>query len=812
MTRQRGLVGSTSPFERPFRTNFVTQFTYREIPPSLSYIATLNRFPLTLFILACTVFHGALPLAFSLDLENHPGKAIYQKLCLECHGETGQPAEGIDADPLVGNRSIESLAGRIERTMPEDEEHLCVGDEANSVAEYVFHAFYSPEAQARLTGIRTDLTRLTGPQLQNSVSDLIGSFLGTNHPPEITKPGLKGSYSLNNKTRAGNSKFETEKFDRVDSRIRFDYGEGIPKLPDGKSSEMKQFSVSWRGSIYIRETGNYEFTLRTRNGANLYINERNDKNEPTIDAWVAPNNEVRDETGKIFLLGGRRYYLRLDFFRYQEAKSSIELLWTPPHGVFETVPARVLTTEISHQHFIPQTSMPADDRSFGYERGSSVSRVWLDAVTSTAFETANAAASRREELARTKSSEKDREKKIREFAREFVARAYRRPLTPDEIERHVETHFRETDSEEDAIRRIALYALTSPQFLYPGTAFESPDEPWAIASTLALSLWDSIPDLRLRNAVMKNQVSAPNHQKARVARMIKDGRTRNKLQGFFHHWLELSRAENVAKDKELYPEFSQQVMADLRMSLELFLDDVVWSDQSDYRELLLSDQLYLNPRLGNIYGKKGLKGGFEKVSFPKQGRTGVITHPYLLTNFAYHNNTSPIHRGVFLTRNIVGLPLNPPPEAIEFEDNHFPANLTMREKVTEMTQAKACMACHSTINPLGFSLEGYDAIGRWRDRADGKPINDDSVLETDYGNKIDIKGPREVATYAAESPVAHDAFVRQLFHHITKQPLLAYGIDTPELLEEEFRKSGFNIRNLIEKIAITSTQPSQPDS
>lgn len=750
--------------------------------------------------------------AHALDLEQHPGKAIYQKLCLDCHGESGQAPAGSEADPLIGNRTLESLAGRIERTMPEDEEHLCVGDDAKSVAEYVFHAFYSPAAQSRINEVRTDLNRLTGPQLQNSVSDLVGSFLQTNHPPTITKPGLQGSYELNNKTRAGNNQFEREKFNRVDPHIAFDYGVGIPKLPEGMQSEMEQFTVTWRGSIFIRETGDYEFTLRTRNGANLFINERNDKNEPTIDAWVAPDNEIREENGKIFLLGGRRYYLRVDFFRYQEAKSMIELLWKPPHGVREPVPASVLTTEIAHQHFVPQTSMPADDRSFGYERGSSVSRVWFDAVTSTALETANAVAARRDELAKTKPDDAERDKKIRNLAREFVARAYRRPLTPDEIERNVETHFRETDSEELALRRIVLYALTSPQFLYPGSSFESPTGPFAKASALALALWDSVPDQRLRDAAMKGHLSTPNHVRARASRMIEDGRARHKMQGFFDHWLELSRAENVAKDAALYPDFSPEVLADLRMSLELFLDDVVWSETSDYRQLLLSDKLYLNPRLGRIYGKTDMKGGFESVSFPKQDRTGVITHPYLLTNLAYHNNTSPIHRGVFLTKNIVGLPLNPPPEAIEFEDNHFPANLTMREKVTEMTQAKACMACHSTINPLGFSLERYDAIGRWREREGGKAINDDSILETDYGNRIDIKGPREVARYAAESPSAHEAFVRQLFHHVIKQPLLAYGVDTSDRLEEEFRKSGFNIRNLLQQIAITATQPTQPDS
>jgi len=753
-----------------------------------------------------------------IDLENHPGRAIYDKMCVECHGPKGEGTEDSDADVLFGSRSIESLAGRIERTMPEDEEDHCVGEEAEKVAEYIYHAFYSPDAQARLYGVSRDLTRLTGPQLKNSVTDLIGSFRNASHPPEIQDHGLKANYTLDDKKKAGNNDFEKQKFERVDPRIRFDYGKGIPELPKGMETELTQFRVNWRGSISVPETGEYEFTIRTRNGAKLYVNEHDGKKEPTIDAWVAPNNEIREESGKVHLLGGRRYFLRLEFFRYQEPKSYVELLWKTPHGVRETVPSRVLTPGWSRERFVSTTPMPADDRSDGYERGTSVSRVWFDAVTSTGFEAAEHVAEHLEELAginEKKDGEAKRSEKIRNFAREFVARAFRRPLTEQEVAEHVTAHFKKADGRETAVRRIVLYAITSPQFLYPDTSFDSPSDPWARASALALALWDSVPDDQLRKAARSGKLENPQEVRKQAARMIHDSRTRHKMRGFFHHWLELSRAENVAKDDELYPQFSPEVMADLRKSLHLFLEAVVWSEDSDYRRLLLSRDLFLNPKLAKIYdnpGKREIKGGFEKVSFPKQGRTGVITHPYLLTNLAYHDNSSPIHRGVFLTRNIAGLPLRPPPEAVEFEDSDFDPDMTMREKVTKLTRAKACMACHSTINPLGFSLEHYDAMGRWRAKEEGRPIDDDSVLETDGGDRVDIKGPRDVAKYAANSPAAHSAFVRQLFHHVAKQPLLAYGPGTADRLERQFRERGFNIRALLQSMAVTAAQPTQFDS
>ncbi|MEM7603039.1 MAG: DUF1588 domain-containing protein, partial [Verrucomicrobiota bacterium] len=245
----------------------------------------------------------------------------------------------------------------------------------------------------------------------------------------------------------------------------------------------------------------------------------------------------------------------------------------------------------------------------------------------------------------------------------------------------------------------------------------------------------------------------------------------------------------------------------------LFIEDTVWSDRSDYRKLLLlSDEVYINRRLGEVYGVPDAPWHFTKKKLPGTQRAGVITHPYLLTAFAYHNNTSPIHRGVFLTRNIAGMPLKAPPEAIEFAEHDFPADLTMREKVTELTKAKSCMACHSLINPLGFSLEHFDAMGRFRETDGKNPINDDSLLVTDAGKRVDIEGPRDVAEFAAYSPTAHRAFIRQLFEHAAKQPMNAFGMNTDNRLLKHFQENQFHIRDLLAEIAILSTEPVIPES
>lgn len=181
----------------------------------------------------------------------------------------------------------------------------------------------------------------------------------------------------------------------------------------------------------------------------------------------------------------------------------------------------------------------------------------------------------------------------------------------------------------------------------------------------------------------------------------------------------------------------------------------------------------------------------------------MVTHPYLLTSFAYHDNTSPIHRGVFLTRHIVGMRLKPPPEAIKFEDSRFDPHLTMREKVTELTRNQSCMGCHATINPLGFSLEHFDAIGRWRAREKDKPIVSKGEFIDSTGAEVKLSGARDLAVYAAESPVAQAGFVAQLFDHVAKQPVEAYGPETLDRLWVSFTRSGFKIRDLLVEMAVT---------
>lgn len=738
----------------------------------------------------------------------HPGAAIYQKSCAECHGKRGEGVKEEFDEPLIGERSLPALTKRIKRTMPEEDPGSLSDEEAAQVSAYIYEAFYSPSAQARLNPPKLDLARLTVPQYRTTVADLIGSFRGGFQNPPTGERGLKGRYSgrpvekpAEPKPADENTgevkKKEDVRFERVDPQVAFSFG---TESPDPATMGTEQFSVRWDGSVFAEETGTYEFVLKTENGARLHVNDNNRK---FIDAWVKAGTEVREERKSIFLLGGRAYPLLLEFFKYKDKTASIQLLWKPPHGVLEPIPERVLSPQSVKPTMVVSTTFPADDRSVGYERGTGVSKAWLQATVEAAGAVADHIELNLAELAGAKPDAPDRAERLKDFCGRFVAAAFRRPLN-EEQQQLIEAQFSAGKSPEVAVKRVVLFALKSPHFLYPELGTSEQPDAHDIAARLALTLWDSLPDAKLLEAAAAGKLRTRAEIAEQTRRMLADARTKAKLSAFFHHWLELDRSELPTKDPEAFPGFDEAVLADLRTSLELFVNQVVWSERSDYRELLSADYLLLNARLAKFYGKPEVGAGFQPVAFDRSERAGVVTHPYLMAALAHGSQTSPIHRGVFLTRNVLGVSLKSPPNAVAFEDSKFDPTFTMREKITELTRDTACMSCHSVINPVGFALEQLDAVGRWRTEDNKKPVNATAELAIDDAEKVRFAGPRDVAEFAAKSETGQRAFVRQLFQYAVKQDTRAFGSDTLEQLHRSFVTSEFHIQKLLSEIAISA--------
>ncbi|MDP1560420.1 MAG: DUF1592 domain-containing protein [Pirellulaceae bacterium] len=774
------------------------------------------------------------------------GAQVYQQKCANCHGELGQGVAGVYDSAIFGERSIPELARLVERTMPEGEPEECVGEEAEAVARYIHREFYSPAARIRQgldQPLQVELSRLTVPQYRNAVADLIAYF--TPHPEQVRqgsgrrrrgeqKPesaetdssteesaGLRGAYFAS----AGMSKANQLIDSRVDPRLEFNFGDSVPfeGLP------KDQFAIVWEGSLIARDTGEYHLRVTTPNGARVYLNLdpssglhklRDDSSAagqfPLIDAWVGSGTE-REESARIMLLGGRRYPIRVEFFKYQEPTASLRVEWKPPHGVWSVLDGEHLTAAASGRTFVVETGFPADDRSLGFERGASVSPDWYSAITNGAASAAEEVIHRlpllsgvqplTKEQAEDPAAQAARVQQLQDFVIRVATVAWRRPLTEEETNLLRTRPFADQTQSEAAVRQAIVWILCSPSFVYADMSpnATAPDAN-AVANRLALALWDSIPDSTLGAAAQAGELTSLANVEQQAWRMLDDGRTRHKLHGFFQRWLMIEQRD-LTKDATLYPGFDPAIIADWRRSLELFIDHVVWTEKSDYRELLTSEEVWLNARLREYWGASHDSTsqettGFQPVTLEANRRAGVLTHPYMLSALAYHNNTSPIHRGVFVSRNVIGRALRSPPVAIAFENDEFPADLTMRQKVVHLTQDASCLSCHTIINPLGFSLEHFDAVGRWRDAEGESPIDSRSDYETEDGDVVALSGPQDIAKLALQSPAAHRVFVSQLFQHLTKQIPAAYGPDVLAELVDSFQQDQYHIQRLMVRIAV----------
>lgn len=759
------------------------------------------------------------------------GEQIYHQACASCHGAKGEGTLESYPHPLVGERSVGELAVYISKTMPEDKPGTIVGEEARKVSQFIHETFYSPTAQARNKPVRVELSRLTVRQYRNAVADLIGSFRGTGRiePQE----GLRGEYFKSR--RIGGRERAIE---RIDPVVAFDFKD---KSPDDEKMEPHEFSIRWEGAVTAPDSGEYEFIVRTDQAARLWVN---DLKTPLVDNWVQSGKDT-EHRESIFLLAGRTYALRLEFSKAKQgvddkkakekppAPAFISLEWQRPHRVAEVIAARYLSTSRPSEAFVVTTKFPPDDRSVGWEKATSISKEWDQATTDAAVDVATLVASRLEEFSGTKRDASDRDEKLKAFCRRFVERAFRRPLDDSQRALFVDRHFAEGVDPEAAVKRVVLLALKSPRFLYRevgGSAQTSEvsktSEVFDVASRISFAMYDSLPDQALLDAAAKGELKTREQVGQHATRLLADPRTRSKLREFLLTWLKVEHVPDVSKDTERFPEFNATLANDLRTSLELSLDDLIKSEQADFRQLLLNDSIYLNGRLAKFYGAKMPSDSessepppddspFQKVELEPDQRAGVLSHPYLMAGFAYTGSSSPIHRGIFIARSVLGRSLRPPPEAVAPLAPHLRPDLTTRERVALQTKPEACQSCHAMINPLGFTLEHFDAVGRFRKEENGKPVDAGGAYRTRNGDLVQFNGVNDLAKFLADSPETHAAFVEQLFHFLVKQPIRAFGSNTRETLRASFVKDNFNIHRLMVEIVATAaltTNESKPQT
>jgi len=741
--------------------------------------------------------------ALSTDQQIAKGAEIYKATCLSCHGANGEGVSEHYAAPLVGDATIGELTKLINDTMPEEEPDQCVGADAAAVAVYMHETFYSEAAQIRNRPPRIGMARLTGNQLRQSLADLYAHVGGI---AEITdERGVRGTYFDGDRWKDENKKIE-----RTDPVLNFDFGRESP----GEGIKKEAFYIYWEGRLKVDVTGRYEIIVRSTCSFQMDFGKIE---RSFIDNHVQSGDKTEFRES-IVLTAGRVYPFKLDFIQRERKTelpaASFSLSWIPPHGVEQIIPTQNLIPYSGPGTFALQSILPPDDRSYGFERGVAINRQWDDSTTSAAIEFAEIASNELWPSYRHKHREDSNENRsqLKGFLSEIVETAFRNPLD-DELRRvYIDNQVDQTEDDLDAIKRVLLISLKSPRFLYPQTDTEH-SLSRQVASRLALTLYDSLPsDEWLVRAADEDQLKIRDQVRAAAQRMLNDYRAQAKVREMLHEWLNLAHITDISKNAENYAGFNPELVSDLKASLNAFLDEVTWSEPSDYRQFFKADWSFTTSRMAEFYGEAWSPTGDAAIGLQRTAsdarlRHGLLTHPYLMSGLAYHDSTSPIHRGVFLIRYILGRTLRPPNEAFSPLSPDLHPDLTTRQRVALQTSPDNCQVCHSKINALGFALENFDAVGRYRDVEKNKPIDSSGSYIARDEQTARFQGTAELADYLANSPDAHRAFVNRAFQHFVKQPAAAYGAGTLDELTSKFVKSGYNVKELIIEIAVVAAMP-----
>ncbi|HUQ52219.1 MAG TPA: DUF1592 domain-containing protein, partial [Gammaproteobacteria bacterium] len=320
----------------------------------------------------------------------------------------------------------------------------------------------------------------------------------------------------------------------------------------------------------------------------------------------------------------------------------------------------------------------------------------------------------------------DEPKCAREIVTRLTRAAFRRPVTDDELKTPLEFYEagKARGGFEAGVRNALMIVLASPEFLYRFTAPPDDSAPgsiyavdqYGLASRLSFFLWSSVPDDELLGFAERGELGDPRVIDAQVKRMLRDPRAASLVTNFAQQWLDIRGVRDIVPDPVLFPEYNPDLGDAFAKELELFVGSVFLEDRS-VLELLNGKSTYLNERLALHYGVAGVRGdSFRKVELADRNRWGLFGKGGILMATSYPNRTAPVLRGAWILEAITGTPpASPPPNVEAFpETQEGEQPKTVRERLEQHRSNPSCNGCHGVMDPLGFALENFDAIGAWR--------------------------------------------------------------------------------------------------
>ena len=404
----------------------------------------------------------------------------------------------------------------------------------------------------------------------------------------------------------------------------------------------------------------------------------------------------------------------------------------------------------------------------------------------------------------------------------FVSRAYRRPAQDDEIEsllKLFKSARADKESYEHSVRLCLTAVLVSPHFLFrvevdPVQAKAGdPNNPkpytisdYELATRLSYFLWSSTPDDELLAAAGSGKLRDPAQLEAQVRRLLGDARSMAMVENFAGQWLELRNLEDYKPDPAFYPTFDDDLRAAMKKETELFFETIMKEDRS-VLELLTGEYTFLNEKLAKHYGITGISGDqFRRVNLAGTKRAGFLTQASILTVTAMPTRTSPVKRGKFVLENVLGTPPPPPPPDVPtLSDKPKDVSAaTLKVRLEEHRKDPNCAVCHIRMDGIGFTLENFDAIGRWRDRDGTFPI--DSSGKMPEGTVL--AGPDGLRRMLVQRQSDFtNCMIRKMLTYALGRGLEHNDQCSVKAIEQDMRTKGYKFSSLV--LAIVKSAPFQ---
>ncbi len=402
----------------------------------------------------------------------------------------------------------------------------------------------------------------------------------------------------------------------------------------------------------------------------------------------------------------------------------------------------------------------------------------------------------------------------RAFISEFGARAYRRPLADDEVERAALLFEAGRDGATfaDGVRLVVQGFLQSPFFLYhveTGVPAEDGEAivaltDYELANRLSYFLWDSMPDDELTAVADAGTLGDPDVLEAQVRRMLEDPQAGVAIGDFHVQWLGVDALATIEKDPALFPAWSTTIAAAMAEETRRFSDWVVREDDGRLATLLSAPTTFADGELAALYGVAHPQGdgstAFVQVDLDPTQRGGLLTQAGLLAAHSHSNQTSPVFRGKVVRENLLCSPLPPPPDDVDDTPPGLDPTLPTKERFEQHRDDPACSGCHELMDPIGFGLEHYDAIGAWRTMDGENPVDAGGQL---FGTDVDgeFDGALELADKLAQSETVRACVVHQWMRYALGRFEQPEDACTEQSLMTRFASSDGDVHELVVAVA-----------